>query len=96
MFLLLRLSRQRTPLWLQYIIASMLSTGVGAAPWIVEYGAGIVVENAEPSAWAAAILAALAAPPAPETRYAAQQRLMRELSPAVIAPQVMRCWVGTA
>jgi hypothetical protein len=30
-FLLLRLSRQRTPLWLQYIIASMLSTGVGAA-----------------------------------------------------------------
>jgi hypothetical protein len=31
-FLLLRLSRQRTPLWLQYTIASMLSTGdAGAA-----------------------------------------------------------------
>lgn len=75
---------------------SLMSPGVGAVPWIVDYGAGNVVESAEPSAWAAAILAALAAPPTLETRYAAQQRLMHELSPAVIAPQVVRCWAGAS
>ena len=75
---------------------SLMSTGVGAAPWIVDFGAGGVVESAEPSAWAAAILAALAAPPTLETRYAAQRRLMHELSPAVIAPQVVRCWAGAS
>ncbi|MDO8931085.1 MAG: glycosyltransferase family 4 protein [Rhodocyclaceae bacterium] len=73
---------------------SLMSTGVGAAPWIVACGAGRVVESADASAWAAAIQAVLAAPATADERRAAQQKLMHELSPAAIAPQVVRCWAG--
>ena len=73
---------------------SLMSPGVGAAPWIVDCGAGRVVEVAEASAWADAIEAVLASPAAAELRLAAQERLVRELAPAVIAPLVVRCWAG--
>jgi glycosyltransferase involved in cell wall biosynthesis len=49
---------------------SLMSTGVGATPWIVDYGAGQRGGVPSRQAWAAAILAALAAPPTQETRYA--------------------------
>lgn len=73
---------------------SLMSTGVGAGPWIVACGAGSVVESADPSAWAAAIDAALAVPATADERLAAQQALLHELSPARIAPEVIRCWAG--
>ena len=75
---------------------SLMSPGVGAAPWIVDFGAGSVVEDDAALAWGEAIRAALASPPTPAGRLAAQQKLMHELSPAMIAPQVLRCWAGGA
>lgn len=73
---------------------SLMSPGVGAAPWIVDCGAGQVVEQGEPTAWAEAIAAQLAAPASADLRVAAKKKLARELAPAMIAPQVVRCWAG--
>lgn len=75
---------------------SLMSVGVGAAPWIVDCGGGGVVEAASATAWAAAIVAALASPPTTATRQAAQRTLIAELAPTAIAPQVLRCWAGHA
>jgi glycosyltransferase involved in cell wall biosynthesis len=71
---------------------SLMSTGVGAAAWIVACGAAR--GKTEASAWATAIQAVLVSPATADERQAAQQKLMHELSPAAIAPQVVRCWAG--
>jgi glycosyltransferase involved in cell wall biosynthesis len=73
---------------------SLMSPGVGAAPWIAECGGGRVVEAADAATWADAIAAALASPATADMRRAAQEKLIRALAPAAIAPQVVRCWAG--
>lgn len=73
---------------------SLMSPGVGAAPWIVASGAGRVIDAADAAAWTDAVIAGLDAPATWEARLAAQRKLMHELSPTQIAPQVIRCWAG--
>jgi glycosyltransferase involved in cell wall biosynthesis len=75
---------------------SLMSPGVGAAPWIIDFGAGRLVEDDAAAAWGEAIRAALEFPTTADRRLAAQQKLMHTLSPAVTAPQVVRCWAGHA
>lgn len=64
---------------------SLMSPGVGAAPWVVESGAGAVVEREGAQAWADAILGALARPASRDQLAAGREGLMRTLSPGAIA-----------
>lgn len=75
---------------------SLVSPGVGAGPWVVSQGAGQVVAGESGDAWAAAIVAALERPAGPDLLLAAQKKLVQELSPAVIAKAVIRCWTGSS
>ena len=75
---------------------SLVSPGVGAGPWVVAHGAGQVVAGESGDAWAAAIVAALEHPASPDVLLAAQEKLVQELAPAVIAREVLRCWTGRA
>lgn len=69
---------------------SLMSPGVGAAPWIVESGAGAVVEREGAQAWADAILGALSRPASRDQLAAGREGLMRTLSPSAIADATVR------
>lgn len=73
---------------------SLMSAGVGAAPWIVACGGGRVVAPDSTPAWAEAITATLAQTGVVDKVIAGRARLMSELSPTTIARQVVQFWGG--
>lgn len=75
---------------------SLMSAGVGAAPWITACGTGSVVAADDAAAWAAALAAALAQPLDDAAQRTGQEQLMRDLAPSAVAAASLRLWAEGA